>query len=1171
MHTDIRTRQINLQKFAKSKAGMTIWQKEAAKTHRWTDNKGENLKYDPVAGNKKEDGHENRLVDALGTIIQRMTCTSADKQVSTIQSRIQMVNIIEAYMARFLMMLENLGYVMADPMPVREDGELTFESNEGGERYGGFENLEMAVAAMKAPHPLHAKRCMAIKYLDAFLNLASDSLIEEEKRGTRAMVIFSDYGEALRAVLQEAYTICTRENNRLQRAIESREGDNVVIKFIEADVEKLEVFAGMDQLTLRIAAMPAERRQNTAKIITMVNFDPKTFEQTTDELQQWAGIVQKMWTTTGNTKRVNDFIKMLATCLNCLRDEGGCASKEEKVLERSDTVGKLADLFLKRKDLGYRVIQQGNVKHIKALALAVREMSVHSVLQAIVLHMQYVIAGNLVNGLYSRTAPFTRMVEKLEDVALEWMDLEENEEEDRVLFLNICGEQTGDLETYLREEGNMISVKENLRYAIAVILVQDSTVPMSEVLSWHDTGVLPTQTFRRGEHPIQVISANIMKDGPCEIVTLLQAPAMLSVRIEAARGAQEAGHSAFIQEQMANQEREKEERERRLGITERALQQTRDAAEADAMELEQKQAEEREFQEYKDEKQAEERALQEARATEAEGMELEQQQTEERAFQEAMELEHDKLLRADQLARMEAAARAAGSDNTAQMAKAVAESERRLEVQRLEQIALNEKLEQQQASKAAKEADMQKRAAEAKATAASKQQAINNEAAARAEAQMEKEKQDQQQLRARQKELQKQEKTAAAAARATKKEIERQEKEAKEMEANSAIESPEKSRPKQRQRGDDGADVAPSGGAAAEPGTDEERSTPKRKSPQSRLQQNEVDVPMEETTDAELEALMEDVPMEDGIIDTYMIRTAIDTYNDRQPFTGKEDERSAEMILHDLRPMTATSTEHLKPQVIQLIALIEADIICLLKVWKNPKDDAELSELQLTAGALATALCDPGDEAMQSKLGSGRTAFGARYVKQRKRGMSEEECVDLLIPAIDMISQPIVERDRGKTTLRGQMEGMMEAVRRSKDGFGQSLKKYQIIVSNCPGQGMDGTQGEVVRSWVNLLENEANPELLQATEEVRQKVKGENGSASAHLKNLLETVCATGGAASGDLRERRIDVATVTGRWVVGASPVEGDKWVMVLERGERRVPPVLVRGPSTSPVSRAR
>jgi hypothetical protein len=60
-------------------------------------------------------------------------------------------------------------------------------------------------------------------------------------------------------------------------------------------------------------------------------------------------------------------------------------------------------------------------------------------------------------------------------------------------------------------------------------------------------------------------------------------------------------------------------------------------------------------------------------------MELDQQQTEERAFQEAMEMEQDKLIRADQLAGVEAA-RAAGSDNTAQRAKAVAESERRLAV-----------------------------------------------------------------------------------------------------------------------------------------------------------------------------------------------------------------------------------------------------------------------------------------------------------------------------------------------------------------------------------------------------------------------------------------------------------------------------------------------------------
>jgi hypothetical protein len=1051
----------------------------------------------------------------------------------------------------------------------------------------------------------------------------------------------------LRAVLREAYTICTRENNRLQRAIESREGDNVVIKFIDADVEKLEVFAGMEQLTLRIAAMPAERRQNTAKIVTMVNFDPKTFEQTTPELQQWAGIIQTMWQTRGNTKRVNEFIKMLATCLNCLRDEGGCASTEEKVLARSDTVGKLAELFLKRKDLGYQVMQDGNIKHIKALALAVREMSVHSVLQAIVLHMQYVIAGNLVNGLYRKTAPYTKMVESLEEVAAKWMDLEEVEEDDRVLFLDICGEQTGDLETYL-QDGKMTSVEENLRYAVAMILVRDSTVPVSDVLAWHDTGTFPTETFRRGEHPVQVISTDILQDGPCEVVTLLQAPAMLSVRIEAARGAQQAGHSAIIQEQVAAQKREKEERERRLGFAERALQQARDAAEAAAMELE--------FQQYKDKNQAEERALLEARAAavETEEMETDQQQTEESAFQAAMEMEQDHLIRADRLAREAAVARAAENDNTAQMARAVVEAERRLELQRLHQFALNEQLEQQQqASKAATEADMQKSAAEAKATATSKQQAIDNEAAARAEAQLEKEKQEQQQLRARRKELQKQEKAAATTARATKKEIERQEKEVKEKrkqqnpltaanlakaaepqqkqmlgerlypliersqpelaakitgmlleldnsellllldsqeqlqdkisealkkledhqldKSNSTTESPEKMRPKQRQRGDDGADVTPSKGAAAGPGADEERSTPKRKSPQSRLPQSEMDVPMEETTEAELEALMEDVPMEDGIVDTYMTRAAIDTYNERQTFTGKGVERTAEMILGDLRPMTATSTEHLKPQVIQLIALIEADIICLLKVWKIPKDEAEMSELQLTAGALATALCDPGDEAMQSKLVSGKMAFGVRYLKQRNRGMSEEQCVDLLIPAIDMISQPVAERAGGTTALRRHMESMMEAVRSSKDGFGLSLTKYQIILSNSPGQGMEGRKGEVVRSWVNLLEKEATPELLAATEEVRQKVTGGNGSASAHLKKLIETVCATDGATSGDLMERMIDVEKVTGRWVSSASPGKGDRRVLVIEGDELRVTPVLVQGLITSPVSRGR
>ena len=110
-----------------------------------------------------------------------------------------------------------------------------------------------------------------------------------------------------------------------------------------------------------------------------------------------------------------------------------------------------------------------------------------------------------------------------------------------------------------------------------------------------------------------------------------------------------------------------------------------------------------------------------------------------------------------------------------------------------------------------------------------------------------------------------------------------------------------------------------------------------------------------------------------------------------------------------------------------------------------------------------------------------------------------------------------------------------------------------------------------MRSWVNLLENEATPELLAATEEVRQKVKGENGSASAHLKKLIETVCATDGATSGDLMERMIDVEKVTGRWVSSASPGKGDRRVLVIEGDELRVTPVLVQGLITSPVSRGR
>ena len=102
-------------------------------------------------------------------------------------------------------------------------------------------------------------------------------------------------------------------------------------------------------------------------------------------------------------------------------------------------------------------------------------------------------------------------------------------------------------------------------------LVRDNTVLVSDALTYSDSDVLSTQKYREGEHPIQLITADIMKDGPSEIVTLLQAPAMLSVRIAASKGAQQVEHSAFIQEQMANQKKEKEERERHLGITERAL------------------------------------------------------------------------------------------------------------------------------------------------------------------------------------------------------------------------------------------------------------------------------------------------------------------------------------------------------------------------------------------------------------------------------------------------------------------------------------------------------------------------------------------------------------------------------------------------------------------------
>ena len=373
-------------------------QVKAATTKKWVVG-GMDCRWQPTEGNKLP-GHDNRLVEALKTIILRMTMTSQTRRVAKITSKLHMLNTMDTYRDMLLRIEADLVYLPEGAVP-----------------FGAFKSLEEAQDC--SSHPAFERRARAVKQIDILLGLASDGLSPQTTPGSRALTMFSDMGACLLATVTDAISTLEAEFAIIERAVEVKDDEESVITLQEEDLAAAQIFQGMTEVSLS-RSMAKTAGGGGGKKDPMQNFDPHSFRDAGEELQTWAAILVKMWKHTSNTKDTNDLLKLLGQCLSTLRDSIGTVPQRELVGGKyKESIGVLCDRFLKRQDVNFHVMRRDNEAEFACVCLAIRKQTVHRALEAVVEHLQHVLQGKTVTPAYMQSSSLGKLVADVEGVALE--------------------------------------------------------------------------------------------------------------------------------------------------------------------------------------------------------------------------------------------------------------------------------------------------------------------------------------------------------------------------------------------------------------------------------------------------------------------------------------------------------------------------------------------------------------------------------------------------------------------------------------------------------------------------------------------------------------------------------------------------------------------------------